>query len=47
MALCCAGGFYFGNFPIVKEHFSLVIIGIIVVSLLPAVIGFLKKKLSH
>ena len=29
------GGFYFGNLPLVKENFSLVIFAIIVISLLP------------
>ncbi|WP_281164342.1 VTT domain-containing protein [Liquorilactobacillus sicerae] len=46
MALCCSGGFFFGNLPFVQEHFSLIIIGIILVSLLPAAIGALKHKLS-
>ena len=36
--------FVFGNFPVVKQHFSLIIIGIIVVSLIPALIGALKAK---
>ncbi|KRN89957.1 VTT domain-containing protein [Ligilactobacillus ceti] len=44
--ICCGGGYFFGNFAIVKDHFSLVIIGIIVVSLIPAVIGALKSKLA-
>ncbi|KRL03991.1 VTT domain-containing protein [Liquorilactobacillus oeni] len=43
MILCCGAGYYFGNFPIVKEHFSLVVIGIICVSLIPALIGALHK----
>ncbi|KRM87764.1 VTT domain-containing protein [Lacticaseibacillus thailandensis] len=42
VALCCAAGFWFGNYPIVKEHFSLVVIGIIVVSLIPMVISAIK-----
>lgn len=47
VALCCGGGYFFGNIPFVKEHFSLVVIGIIVVSLLPAVIGFIRSHLSR
>lgn len=31
-------GFYFGNIPIVRKHFTLVILGIIVVSVLPAIL---------
>lgn len=46
VALCCGAGYFFGNFPVVKEHFSLIIIGIIAVSLIPAIIGALKSKLS-
>jgi len=30
------GGYYFGNLPFVKEHFSLVILAIMVISLIPA-----------
>ena len=44
--ICCGAGYFFGNIPVVKEHFSLVIIGIIVVSLIPAIVGALKSKLS-
>jgi membrane-associated protein len=38
------GGYLFGNFPVVKENFGVVTIAIIVVSLLPGVIAFLKRK---
>ncbi|WP_057828810.1 VTT domain-containing protein [Liquorilactobacillus cacaonum] len=44
MTLCCASGYFFGNIPFVKEHFSLVVIGIIIISLIPAFIGIFKKK---
>jgi len=40
-------GWYFGNFPIVKNNFELVIFGIIGVSLLPMVIEFVRAKLSR
>lgn len=36
------GGYFFGGVPIIKENFSLVTIGIIVVSLLPAVYHLIK-----
>lgn len=45
VALFVFGGYFFGNIPFVKENFSLVIIAIIVVSLLPAAIGLVKHKL--
>jgi len=37
-------GYWFGNFPVVKQNFSLVIVGIIVVSMLPAVIEFIRER---
>ena len=37
-------GYFFGNLPWVKQNLSLVIIGIIGVSLLPAFIGWLKHR---
>ncbi len=37
-------GFFFGNIPIIKENFSLVIIGIIIVSLIPTVWEFIKHR---
>lgn len=38
------GGYFFGNIPMVRENFSLVIIAIIVLSLVPAVIEFWKHR---
>lgn len=46
VALCCGGGYFFGNFPFVKQHFSMIVIGIIVVSLLPAIFSAIKAKTS-
>lgn len=37
-------GYFLGSLAIVKEHFTLVIYGIIGVSMLPAVITFLRRK---
>ncbi len=42
--VCCAGGAYFGNIPFVKAHFSMVILGIIIISLIPALIGYFKGR---
>ncbi|MBF0456453.1 MAG: DedA family protein [Nitrospirae bacterium] len=39
-----SGGYYFGNIPIVKHNFTIVIFAIIIISLMPAVIEFLKHK---
>ena len=38
------GSFMFGNIPIVKEHFSLVIVAIIVLSITPAAFEILRRK---
>mgnify|MGYP001159362636 FL=1 len=43
-ALFSFGGYYFGNLEVVKTHFGFVTIAIIVISLIPAVITFLRKK---
>ncbi len=40
-ALFIFGGYYFGNIPLVKQNFSLVIFAIIIISVLPAIIEFL------
>ena len=46
LALVLAG-FYFGNIPVVRNNFSLVILAIIVISILPAVIEFLRHRKSN
>jgi membrane-associated protein len=38
VGLCVVAGFVFGNVPIVKQNFSLVTVGIVVVSLLPVAV---------
>ncbi len=40
--ICLFAGFFFGNLPIVKNNFSLVILVIIIISILPGVIEFLR-----
>lgn len=37
-------GYYFGNIPMVKKNFTLVIMGIIVVSVMPAVIEAIRHR---
>jgi len=39
-------GYFFGNIPIVKNNFELVVIGIIIISIMPAVIEVLKSKMK-
>ena len=42
--ICVLAGFYFGNLPLVKNNFSLVIGAIIIISILPGVVEFLRHK---
>jgi len=44
VAVCAGAGYLFGNVPIIKENFSLVAIGIVVVSALPIVFEFIKHR---
>jgi len=41
--------YFFGNIPVIKEHFSYVIIGIVIVSVLPILIEFIRhrKRVKH
>ena len=45
VGICMGAGYAFGNIEAVKAHFELVVIGIVVVSLIPAVCGFLSARL--
>lgn len=38
------GGYFFGNLPFVKDNFSLVVIAIILISVMPAVIEVIKER---
>jgi membrane-associated protein len=38
------GGYFFGNLPLVKNNFSLVVISIVLISVMPAVIEVLKER---
>jgi membrane-associated protein len=44
VALFVFGGYFFGNIPLVKQNFSLVIFAIIFISVLPAVIEFFRQR---
>ena len=40
-------GYFFGNIKFVRENFSLVIIGVVLISLIPIVVEILRKKLKR
>jgi membrane-associated protein len=44
VVLCAGGGYLFGNVPVVKDNFSLVALGIVVVSLIPAALEMLQAR---
>jgi membrane-associated protein len=44
VAVCLGAGYLFGNVPIVKNNFSLVAIGIVIVSLLPMAFEYLRYR---
>ncbi len=46
VALFVLGGYFFGNIPVVRDHFGLVIVVIIIISIIPAVTEFLRHRRS-
>jgi membrane-associated protein len=40
------GGYFFGNLPLVKNNFSFVVIAIIIISILPGIIEFVRHKIA-
>jgi membrane-associated protein len=44
VSICVFSGYFFGNLPFVKNNFSVVVIVIVLISLLPAVIEYLRHR---
>jgi len=44
VSVCLFSGYFFGNLPLVKQNFSLVVIAIVFIPLLPAVIEYLRHR---
>jgi len=44
VGVCVFAGYAFGNIPVVQENFTLVILGIIFVSILPGIIELLRQR---
>ena len=40
-------GYYFGNLPVVRENYSLVIVAIVIISTLPGIVEFVRAKLRN
>ena len=40
------GGYFFGNIPLVRKNFSLVIVAIIILSVMPGVVEFLRQRIQ-
>lgn len=47
ISLLTYAGYFFGEIPIVKRNFSLVIVAVIAISLMPAVIEFLRARRAN
>lgn len=44
VAICLFAGYFFGSIPVVQEHFELVVLGIILLSVVPVAIEMLKAR---
>jgi membrane-associated protein len=44
VGVCTGAGYLFGNIPVVKNNFELVVLGIVGVSLLPLMLEILKMR---
>jgi Uncharacterized membrane-associated protein len=44
VVLFLGGGYFFGDLPFIKQHFSYVLIAIIIISIIPGIVTFIKEK---
>ena len=44
VSVCLFAGYFFGNLPIVKKNFSLVIVAIVLLSVTPAIVEYLRHR---
>ncbi len=44
VGVCVVSGYVFGNIPIVKKNFTVVILAIIFISILPGIVGFVRSR---
>ena len=46
VSLMLGAGYFFGQLPFVKENFSVVVIAIVLISVIPAIVAFIREKKS-
>jgi membrane-associated protein len=46
-SVCVFSGYFFGNIPVVKKNFTIVILGIIIVSVLPTFIEYFRQRYAR
>lgn len=46
VSILLPAGWFFGNIPVVKNNFEIVVLGIIAISLLPVVIELLRARIK-
>jgi membrane-associated protein len=44
VGVCLFAGYFFGNLPLVRKNFSLVIVAIVLISVMPAVVEYLRHR---
>jgi len=44
LSVCALGGYFFGGLPFVRKHFSVVVLAIILISVLPALVEIVKHR---
>lgn len=45
--ICLGGGMLFGNIPVVQDNFSLVALGIVIISVMPMVVAGVKARMGR
>jgi membrane-associated protein len=46
VTICTFAGYFFGNIPVVKRNFSLVIFAVIFISIMPGIIQFIRIRMA-
>jgi membrane-associated protein len=47
VCLCAGAGYGFGNVPVVKQNFELVLVGVVFISVLPILWGYLLSRMNR